>query len=138
MNTDPIKAVSGIYVMDGTRGAQGAYPRDVVDLSSLDTADSGAYAKVVPKRETDAANSALNLQNVHTSISHGLKNGFVRKQIDLVAAKLEDMDRPGSSVTTAKLTRDVMVLGQRLSLSDTFSKASTKLSDSVMTLVKGS
>lgn len=138
MNTDPIKAVSGIYTMDGTRASQGAYARDVVDLSSLDPSQSGAYANVVPKREIDAESSALNLQNVHTSISHGLKNGFVRKQIDLVAAKLGDLDKPGSSVTPGTLTRDVLVLGQRLSVSDTFSKASTKLSDSLMTLVKGS
>lgn len=138
MMTDPIKAVSGIYTMDGTRASQSAHMRDVVDLSSLDPSQAGAYARVVPKRDIDAENSALNLQNVKTSISHGLNNGFVRKQIDLVAAKLEDMDRPGTKVTTSSLTRDVLVLGQRLSVSDTFSKASTKLSDSLMTLVKGS
>jgi hypothetical protein len=138
MNTDPINAVNGAYIMDGTKAARGAYARDVVDLSALDASEGGAYAKVTPKRDIDAESSALNLQNVHTSISHGLKHGFVRKQIDLVAAKLADMDRPGTSVTSGSLTRDVLVLGQRLSVSDTFSKASTKLSDSLMTLVKGS
>jgi hypothetical protein len=137
MRSDPVIAIGGSSGADLEKSYRAMNMREVIDLSLLSAPQSGAYIKEYPKVIDDPVGASLDLQNVHSAISHGMKNGFVRKQLNLVAQKLEAMDQPGSNITAGNMSRDMLVLHQRFSVADSFSKASNKLSESLMTLVKG-
>jgi hypothetical protein len=137
MKSDPVVAIGSSAGADLEKSYRAMTMRDVIDLSLLSAPENGAYIKSFPKIVDDPVGASLNLQNVHSAISHGMSNGFVRKQLNLVAQKLEVMDQPGSNITAGSMTRDMLVLHQRFSVADSFSKASNKLSESLMTLVKG-
>lgn len=137
MNSDPITAISGSYSRDPSSRFSASASRELVDLSTLDDGPPGAYVQALPKLEPDPATSSLNLQNLRTVIAEGMQNGFVRKQFDAIVQKFDDAEKPGSTVTKGELAKDMMGLSRRLGAADAFSKAATKLSESVMTLVKG-
>jgi hypothetical protein len=138
MNTDPITAVSGSFSGDPMKRFSSSVSMERVDLSAIDPSSSGgAYLKNAPKLEHDPATSSMNLQNLRTVVADGMQNGFTRRQIDAVAAKFEASEKPGSSISQGELAKDMVVLSGRLATADAFSKAATKLSESLMTIVKG-
>lgn len=137
MSSDPITAISGSYSGDPSSRFSASARREVVDLSTLDDGPPGAYLQAAPKLVPDPATSSLNLQNLRTVVAEGMQHGFVRKQLDAIAEKFDAAEKPGSTVTTGELTKDMLMLSRRLATADAFSKAATKLSESVMTLVKG-
>ena len=137
MNSDPITAISGSYSGDPLKKFSASASMQRVDLSTLGDDASGAYVKTVPKLIPDPATSSLNLQNLRTVVADGMQNGFVRKQLDAIAEKFDSSQKPGSTVTSAELAKDMMMLNRRLSAADAFSKAANKLSESLMTVVKG-
>jgi hypothetical protein len=137
MSSNPVTAISGSYSGDPLKRFSSTTSMERVDLSKVDTAPTGAYIKVGPKLVPDPAVSAMNLQNLYTVVSDGMRDGFVKKQFDAIAEKFDAAEKPGSTVTTGELTKDMLFMSRRLAVADAFSKAANKLSESLMTLVKG-
>lgn len=137
MSAQPITAISGSYSGDPASAFSASAQRELIDLSTLDDGPPGAYVQAMPRLSPDPATSSLNLQNLRTVVAEGMQNGFVRKQLDAIAEKFDAADKPGSTVTNGELAKDMLMLNRRLATADVFSKAANKLSESVMTLVKG-
>jgi hypothetical protein len=137
MSSEPISAISGNYSGDPLKRFSSTTAIDRVDLDAIAPASTGAYVHVAPKPALDPAASSMNVQNLHTVVAEGMQNGFVRKQLAAVSDKIVAMDQPGSNISTAEMHRDLMDVSNRLFTADAFSKAATKFSESVMTVVKG-
>ena len=136
MNSDPISAISGTYSGDSIKRFSSSIREDKVDLSKVESSSSGAYLRVEKPGLDDNATSSMNIGNLRTVVSDGLDNGFTRRQLDILSAKLLDSSRPGSLITQGELKKDMMMVADRISVAESFSKMANKFSDSVMTVVK--
>jgi hypothetical protein len=136
MNSDPISAISGTYTGDSIKRFSASIREEKVDLSKVEPSSSGAYLKNEKPVLDDGATSSMNIGNLRTVVSDGLDNGFTRRQLDILSAKLLDSSRPGSLITQGELKKDMMMVADRISVAESFSKMANKFSDSVMTVVK--
>jgi hypothetical protein len=136
MNSDPISAISGTYSGDSIKRFSASIREEKVDLSKVEPSSSGAYLKNEKPVLDDGATSSMNIGNLRTVVSDGLDNGFTRRQLDVLSAKLLDSSRPGSLITQGELKKDMMMVADRISVAESFSKMANKFSDSVMTVVK--
>jgi hypothetical protein len=136
MNSDPISAISGTYTGDSIKRFSSSIREEKVDLSKVEPSSSGAYLKLEKPSLDDGATSSMNIGNLRTVVSDGLDNGFTRRQLDILSAKLLDSSRPGSLITQGELKKDMMMVADRISVAESFSKMANKFSDSVMTVVK--
>ena len=136
MNSDPISAISGTYTGDSIKRFSSSIREEKIDLSKVEPSLSGAYLKVEKPGLDEGATSSMNIGNLRTVVSDGLDNGFTRRQLDILAAKLLDSSRPGSLITQAELKKDMIMVSDRISVAESFSKMANKFSDSVMTVVK--
>jgi hypothetical protein len=136
MNSDPISAISGTYSGDSIKRFSSSIREEKVDLSKVEPSSSGAYLKNEKPVLDDGATSSMNIGNLRTVVSDGLDNGFTRRQLDILSAKLLDSSRPGSLITQGELKKDMMMVADRISVAESFSKMANKFSDSVMTVVK--
>jgi hypothetical protein len=137
MNTDPISAVSGSFSGDSIKRFSASIREDLVDLSKIDApAPSGAYLTNKPKIEQVAGSSSMNLENLRNVVSDGLQSGFIRKQLDVAAARLADFSKPGSLITHGDLKKDMLMIGDRYAVAEAFSKAANKTAESIMVIVK--
>jgi hypothetical protein len=136
MTSDPITSVSGSFSGDSIKRFSASIREDIVDLSKIDPPAAGAYLGSNSQVQPASASSSMHLKNLRTVVTDGLENGFVRKQLDIVAAKLADYERPGSLITQGELKRDMVMIGERFAVAEAFSKAATKMSESLMTIVK--
>jgi hypothetical protein len=136
MNSDPITAVSGSYSGDSIKRFSASIREELIDLSKLDPASGGAHLKNDSQVKPVSESSSMNLENLRTVVSDGLQNGFVRKQLDIAAARLRASDKPGSLITQGELRADMIVIGDRFAVAEAFSKAANKAAESIMTIVK--
>ena len=136
MNSDAISAISGTYSGDSVKRFSASLREETVDLSKIEPSSSGAYLKNEKPTLDDGATSSMNIGNLRTVVSDGLDNGFTRRQLDILSAKLLDASRPGSLITQGELKKDMMMVSDRISVAESFSKMANKFSDSVMTVVK--
>jgi hypothetical protein len=136
MNSDPISAISGTYSGDSIKRFSASIREEKVDLSKVEPSSSGAYLKNEKPVLDDGATSSMNIGNLRTVVSDGLDNGFTRRQLDVLSAKLLDSSRPGSLITQGELKKDMMMVADRISVAESFSKMANKFSESVMTVVK--
>jgi hypothetical protein len=136
MNTDPITAVSGSYSGDSIKRFSASIREELIDLSKLDPASAGAHLKIDSQVKPVSESSSMNLENLRTVVSDGLQNGFVRKQLDIAAARLREFDKPGSLITQGELKADMIMIGDRFAVAEAFSKAANKAAESIMTIVK--
>jgi hypothetical protein len=136
MNSDPITAISGIFSGDSIKQFSASIREELVDLSKIDPSSNGAHLKLDPKAKPVSESSSMNIENLRTVVSDGLQNGFVRKQLDIAAARLRAFDKPGSLVTQGELKADMLMIGDRFAVAEAFSKAANKTAESIMTIVK--
>lgn len=102
--------------------------------SKCDTQASGAH--LTPHVEPlPGPPSALNVNSAATQFSNGLKNGFYATEFERYVQKTAASKQPGSTITVADLTADVLNLHLRLGVAQACTEVSKKLAESLQTVV---
>jgi hypothetical protein len=97
--------------------------------------DGGAYLDVATKVQPLPAAGNLNVQGLYSALSTGMKQGFVAPGHKRMVDKLQEMEKPNSSVTAGEMMATIVSATGEAALGDVMAKVSNKVAESLQTIV---
>jgi hypothetical protein len=141
-----VQAVSGSSgkisgLMPGMQAERFGSRASRVDLAAASLPPSttsnsgGAHLRAPLSAAQNPALAPLHLGALDNAIRDGFRDGFVSPQTEKLIAKVNAMNKPGSTINEGELMIDTMILSARTSLASVFAKAATKLADALNSVV---
>jgi hypothetical protein len=97
--------------------------------------DGGAHLDVAQRVQPLPAAGNLSVQGLYTALSVGMKQGFVAPGHKRMVEKLQEMEKPNSSVTTGQMMAEIVKATGEAALGDVMAKVSNKVAEALQTIV---
>ena len=109
-----------------------------VDLSQFDPSAKGAHLSTFVQFDAGETRSGLDVRNLYTSFQQGMQNGFTVGDNERLMRKVQEMQKPGSTVTVGEMMGHLALAESKASIASMLGRLSSKFAESIQTIAKSS
>ena len=106
-----------------------------VDLAQFDPSAQGAHLSTAIPLDPVEGRSNLDVRNLYSSFQDGMKNGFTTGDNERLMKKLQEIQRPGSTVSSGEMMGELVVASSKVAIAGMIGSLTNKLAEGLQTIV---
>lgn len=132
MNLDPIVSVGWTSADPMGRYMMRSNP---VDLSQFDPSAKGAHLSTAVQIDPVASRSGMDVRTLSSTFNDGMKHGFTTGDNERIISKMQDMQKPGSKVTTGEMMGELVLASSKVAIAGMIGSLTNKVAEGLQTIV---
>lgn len=106
-----------------------------VDLSQFDPSAKGAHLSTAVPIDPVEGRSGVDVRNLYSTFQDGMKHGFTTGDNERLMKKLQEIQKPGSTVTPGEMMGDLVVASSKVAIAGMIGSLTNKVAEGLQTIV---
>jgi hypothetical protein len=108
---------------------------EALDLSMFDPSAQGAHLSTAKLVDPVQAKASVDVRHLFNTFQNGMQHGFTTGDNERIAAKIQDMQQPGSAVKAGELMADLVVAQSKVAVATMIGNLTSKVAEGLQTIV---